>query len=132
MSADQLFYVGQKAFIEKDGKVLTLKHEKGLDFPGGKVKEGELDFINELKREVREETGLEIEVGDPFVVWHTKFPKNAHFIYLIGFKCQYVSGELKLSDEHVGHKWVDMSNYEELDTVDAYYFPALKKYFKIN
>jgi ADP-ribose pyrophosphatase YjhB (NUDIX family) len=125
--ADQLFYVGQKAFIEKDGKVLVLKHEKGLDFPGGKVTEGQLDFTEELKREVREETGLEIEVGDPFVVWHTKFPKNGHFIYLVGFKCRYVSGELKLSDEHTGHEWIGKNDYQAFE--DEFYFPALKKYF---
>jgi 8-oxo-dGTP pyrophosphatase MutT (NUDIX family) len=125
---DQLFYVGQKAFIEKDGEVLTLRHGKGLDFPGGKIKENELDFVKELKREVLEETGLEIEVGDPFVVWHTKFPKNGHQIYLVGYKCKYKSGDLKLSDEHLGFRWVNKSNFHELDDGERY-FVALNKYF---
>jgi 8-oxo-dGTP pyrophosphatase MutT (NUDIX family) len=125
---DQLFYVGQKAFIEKNGEILILKHEKGLDFPGGKIKENELDFIGELKREVLEETRLEIEVDEPFVVWHTKFPKNGHFIYLVGFRCRYISGEIKLSDEHLGYEWVNIQNYESLDDGETY-FGALKKYF---
>ena len=39
---DALFCVGQKAFIEKDGKVLVLNDpEEGLDFPGGKIQVGE-------------------------------------------------------------------------------------------
>ncbi len=42
MEKDTLFCVGQKAFIEKDGKVLVLFDPiEGLDFPGGKIKEGE-------------------------------------------------------------------------------------------
>jgi len=129
MSEDQLFYVGQKAFIEKDGEVLTLKHARGLDFPGGKIQDGHLDFVQELQREVREETGLEIEVSAPFVVWHTEFPKNGHHIYLIGFKCRYVSGELKLSDEHLSHQWVNKNNYKELNN-GTDYFSALEKYFE--
>ncbi len=67
MVEDQLLYVGQKAFIEKGGEVLILMdHDLGLDFPGGKIQEGEIDFTKSLKREVREETKLEIEKGDAF------------------------------------------------------------------
>lgn len=127
--SDQLFFVGQKAFIEKNGEVLTLKHEKGLDFPGGKITEGTLDFVSELRREVREETGLEIEVGDPFVVWHTKFPKNGHNIFLVGYKCKYQTGDLKISDEHLNYQWVNKENFDSLNDGEAY-FAALKKYFE--
>ena len=42
MKNDALFCVGQKAFIEKDGKVLILGDPtEGLDFPGGKIQDGE-------------------------------------------------------------------------------------------
>ena len=45
MSQDQLFFVGQKAFIVRDGKVLVLFNPEGkIDFPGGKIQEGEEDF----------------------------------------------------------------------------------------
>src|SRR5690348_17307163 len=118
---DQLFYVGQKAFIEKDGKVLVLKHAHGLDFPGGKIQAGHLDFENELKREVREETGLEIEVGEAFNVWHTKFPKNGHNIYLVGFKCKYLTGEVKLSEEHTDFSWIDESQLASFSDSEQYF-----------
>lgn len=142
MNDDALFCVGQKAFIEKDGKVLILNDPgEGLDFPGGKIQDGEAkdgdasSLFRSLQREVREETGLEIEVGNPFVVWYHEFPKNHRnypkVVYLVGFKCKYVSGEIKLSDEHNKFKWVDKNDYAEVDD-GSDYFDALKKYFKQN
>ena len=45
MNNDQLIFVGQKAFIDKDGEILTLTDPNlGVDFPGGKIKEGETDL----------------------------------------------------------------------------------------
>jgi len=140
MNDDALFCVGQKAFIEKDGKVLILNDPgEGLDFPGGKIQEGEAkdgdasSLFRSLQREVREETGLEIKVGKPFVVWYHEFPKNYRnypkVVYLVGFKCKYVSGEIKLSDEHNKFKWVDKNDYAEVDD-GSDYFDALKKYFE--
>lgn len=135
MKEDQVFYVGQKAFIDKDGKVLILsdswRHE--LDFPGGKIQEGEFDFSAALQREVREETGLEIEVGDPFCVWHWRFPpkhrNGGKLVFLVGFRCNYVSGEVQISDEHSGYRWVSAEDYREVDDKSDY-FEALRKYFE--
>ncbi len=138
---DQLFYVGQKVFINKDGKVLVLFVPKSylagvskshLDFPGGKIQQGESDFKKALKREVQEEIGLKIKIGDPFVNWFIKLGKDhreaGKKIYLIGFKCKYASGKVRLSDAHNKFKWVDKNNYKELDD-GSDYFKALAKYF---
>jgi len=140
MNDDALFCVGQKAFIQKDGKVLVLNDpEEGLDFPGGKIQVGEArdgdasSLFRSLQREVKEETGLEIEVGNPFVVWYHEFPKNHRnypkVVYLVGFRCKYVSGEIGLSDEHNKFRWVDKNDYFEVDD-GSDYFDALRKYFE--
>lgn len=140
MKKDALFCVGQKAFIEKNGKILVLYDPLvGLDFPGGKIQEGEAkegnadSLINALKKEVREETGLEIKVFEPFAVWYRKFLEKNHRnygkeVYLVAFRCKYVSGEIKLSDEHNRFKWVDKNNYKELDD-GSEYFSVLRKYY---
>ncbi len=139
MKEDALFCVGQKAFIEKDGKVLVLNDPaEGLDFPGGKIQEGEAkdadasSLVRSLQREVMEETGLEIEVGAPFAVWYHEFPKNhrnyPRVVYLVAFKCKYKKGELKLSDEHDNFRWVDEDTYKEVDD-GSDYFDVLGKYF---
>ena len=137
MAEDKQFYVGQKAFIANaKGEVLVLNDPiEGLDFPGGKIQEGETDFAEALKREVREETGLEIEVGAPFVTWYNKFSEGEHRnagkeVYLVGFKCQYFFGEIKLSDEHDKFQWVSQENYKSVND-GTNYFKALEKYFQL-
>ena len=135
MKEDAQFYVGQKAFIEKDGAVLVLNDPtEGLDFPGGKIQVGEIDFIEALKREVREETKLEIEVGAPFTVWYNEFSaphRNAgKKVYLVGFRCKYKSGEVVLSDEHDNFRFVTKENYHEVDD-ESPYFKALDTYFHL-
>ncbi len=138
---DALFCVGQKAFIEKDGKVLVLSDPKeGLDFPGGKIQEGEAKVGDRkslemaLKREVVEETGLTVEVGDPFIVWYNEFSKNhrnyGKVVYLVGFKCKYKSGEVRLSNEHDKFEWVDKNDFKKVDD-GSEYFDALEKYYKL-
>jgi 8-oxo-dGTP diphosphatase len=132
---DKLFFVGQKAFIEKEGEVLVLFNTSNmkLDFPGGKIQEGEEDLDESLRREVREETDLEIEIEGIFTRWLFAFERGHNIgkkVLITGFKCKYRSGELKLSEEHAKYKWVNKDNYKELDDGSAH-FKALEKYFTI-
>lgn len=142
MKNDALFCVGQKAFIEKDEKVLVLFDPiEGLDFPGGKIQAGEAkdgdasSLVASLKREVKEESNLEIEVFDPFSVWYHKFPahhRNAgKVVYLVAFRCRYIAGEIKLSSEHNNFRWVDKTDYKEVDD-GSDYFDVLEKYFEFS
>jgi 8-oxo-dGTP diphosphatase len=108
----QLFQVGQKALIERDGEVLVMFFPNGwLDLPGGRIDEGETDLIAALKSEVTEETTLEIEVGEPFA---TSLARNTA-VYLVVYRCRYVSGEVTLSEEHSAYRWVNRTNYHEVD-----------------
>jgi 8-oxo-dGTP diphosphatase len=57
------------AVIERDGKILigqrqrTARHAFKWEFPGGKVEPGE-DERTALKRELREELGIDAEIGE--------------------------------------------------------------------
>ena len=139
MNEDALFCVDQKAFIEKDDKVLILKTPEGeLDFPGGKIQQGEArvgamsSLTRSLQREVMEETGLVIDVFNPFAVWYYEFlnrERNAgKVVYLVAFKCKYVAGDVKLSNEHGKFRWVSRDDYHDVDD-GSEYFDVLKKYF---
>jgi 8-oxo-dGTP pyrophosphatase MutT (NUDIX family) len=120
------FEVGQKAFIDRDGRVLVVFFPNGwLDFPGGRIDEGERNLVDALKREVREETSLEIEVGEPFATWLGR----ENTVYIVGYRCRYVSGEVVLSHEHIDYQWVDASNFQELKDKRSAPFEALRKYF---
>jgi len=138
MPRDQIFFVGQKALIEKDGRVLVLfRKPYGADLPGGKVQEGELDFNLSLQREVKEETGLSIAVGEPFATEYFKFPETLRkernlecaYIYLVMYQVTNVTGEISLSDEHESYTWVSQDDYQELDDRSGVIKKVLQKYF---
>ncbi|MDR3576567.1 MAG: A/G-specific adenine glycosylase [Anaerolineaceae bacterium] len=60
------------------------------EFPGGKLEAGE-DFSGALKREIREELGVEIMAGEPFGIYRHAY---THFrVTLHAFLCELVSGE---------------------------------------
>jgi len=132
---DLVCFIGQKAFIEKNGELLILHDpQMGLDLPGGKVREGELDLSMALKREVIEETGLTIEILEPFYTWFFTIPLDSGHrsagknIFSVGYKCKYISGEVKLSSEHDWYKWINKNSYKE-DT-NSGFGKALETYFK--
>ena len=134
MAQDKMFYVGLKAFIKKNDKILILNDpQHGLDFPGGKMQEGESDFTEALQREVREETGLEITVSVPFYTWYFEYSlhhRNAgKEVFLVGYRCEYVSGEIQLSDEHDHFQWISKDEYQNYKEESEYY-KALEHYFE--
>lgn len=84
------------ALIFHDGKLLIAQrhaeaHMGGLwEFPGGKREPGE-SFEQCLVREIREELGVEISVGELFEeVAHTYPEKSVHLKF---FTCKLLSGE---------------------------------------
>ena len=139
MAEDKLFFVGQKAFINKNGKLLVLRDpdyavdgDVGLDFPGGKIQIGELDLPEALRREVREETSLEIEIRELFVTWYNEFPEHhrnaGKKVFFVGYRCKYKSGDVTLSHEHNSYRWVNRNDYHEVDDKSKF-FDALEQYF---
>jgi len=134
MKQDEEFYVVQKAFIKNGDKVLVLGDPKeGLDFPGGKIQKDETDLQKSLQREVREETKLEIKVGIPFMAWIDIFPSHHIFAgkkaYCIAYRCDYVSGQVVLSNEHDSFSWVTKDDFKSVDDGTSY-FDILAKYFE--
>ena len=72
--ACEIFFA-QKAFIFRDEKLLLVRksgddpNQPGLlEVPGGRMRFGE-DIDDHIRREVREEVGIEIVPGIPFYVW---------------------------------------------------------------
>ncbi len=89
-------YTVTAAVIEREGLLLLAQRRQedllgGLwEFPGGKVKEGE-DLPACLRREIREELGAEVSVGQALGVYRHAY---THFrITLHAFRCRLVSGE---------------------------------------
>jgi len=111
--------VAFKAIIKKDDKILVIKRSSNeevyselWDIPGGRMNFGETP-AEALKREAKEETGLDIELNRPFRIW--TFMANPEK-QVIGITCiaDYVSGEVILSAEHTEFRWIDASEFQAL------------------
>lgn len=85
------------------------------EFPGGKVEPGE-SRSDALRREVREELGCEVEVGDQ--VESTPHSTPTLRLILTTFYCSIVSGA-PVPAEHAELRWVTRSRLSALDWAPA-------------
>lgn len=110
------------ALIHDDsGQVLMVRTRKWSSLwgiPGGKVKYGET-MEAALRREIREETNLEIEdirfvlVQD--CIHSNEFYREAHFV-LVNFTARRTgSNPVQLNDEAQEHRWLPLKEAMELD-----------------
>lgn len=104
-----------RAIAVKDDKLLLLQrpskssHDNGRwELPGGKIKKGEF-FDEGLKREVMEETGLDLKILGFFEAVEDSFTacKNHEVIKSVnvGMHSILQDGEIKLSREHRAFEW---------------------------
>jgi len=105
--------IGVGAIIIDEGRVVLVKrgHEplKGeWSIPGGVLEVGEM-LREAAIREVREETGLNVETLDLLGVFdrvvHDEAGKTLYHYVLIDFLCRHVSGELCCSDDADEARW---------------------------
>lgn len=112
------FRIAVKSFIVKDNRLLILKRESddvqspGIwEIPGGRLNLGEHP-IKGLKREIKEETGLTIDVLHSLNVRHFTRSDNQTITMLI-FLCKTSDDKISLSKEHSAHDWINIDNCKE-------------------
>lgn len=112
--------------VENDRKEILLLKSRGREvwmFPGGQVEVGE-NLIDALIREAREESAMDIVVGKLFCVSSNTGSYQGYNGYglvptkvVMGFTCEYVSGEFRPSDETTDFMWVPKEEVLQLLTV---------------
>lgn len=127
-SQEDCFHLGAKALIQNnEGKILILRQNPEKfkkpplsywDIPGGRMQKNE-SIETALKREVYEETGLELLTLHPFLTVLTgiRIPVGAGDVGLIfsTYLCTIPSNStIQLSDEHVYFEWAGLSRAVEL------------------
>lgn len=107
--------------IVEQGKVLVTQRKEdapdGLlwEFPGGKVMEGE-EPRQALKRELKEELEIEVEVGKIFEVTFHTYPQ--HPILLLAYRCRIEKGIPKPLGCH-DLRWVGLRELKSLSMPPA-------------
>jgi 8-oxo-dGTP diphosphatase len=108
--------------IEQDGRILIGKRKRGKhlagnwEFPGGTVETGETPKEC-LRRELREELAVEVEVGD--LICSSEYSYTPDWtIKLLAYRIRLASGILDLKD-HEEVRWVIMSDLVNYDFSEA-------------
>ena len=107
--------------IVVDGKALITERgrepEKGrYDVPGGFLSAGE-GVLEGLRREVREELGVEIEVSiDDCVsmVPHT-YGDEGEYVLAIGFLARLATGDPRAADDVAAIRWVRLDEVDDIE-----------------
>lgn len=132
-------FIATKTIIAHDGKILILReagsYTEGTntgryDLPGGRLKPGE-HFKEALKREVVEETGLSIQIGNPIAVneWRPIVRGEQWQIVGIFFECYAFSPKVVVSADHDAFEWIDPREYKKYNIIDNLK-PVFEEYLK--
>lgn len=117
---------------DKEGNILLVKtYNHGWVFPGGQVEEGE-NLIDALIREIKEESGIDVEVSSLIGIYsNTGKNKGYNGVKVVPTKvmmdyiCTPVGGALCSSDETSESLWV--AKDKVLDMIEA---PAIRERYQ--
>lgn len=136
---ERRFGVATKGLIIKDDKILiiykTAKEAENdpdpslrKDQPGGRTEFGE-DPNVALLREIKEEVGLEVKAITPINVWY--YVKESFQLIGINYLCEWVSGDVVLSEEHESYEWLSLEDILERNWNDQEKFIKAFEYYSI-
>jgi len=123
--------------LNKKGEALLCRSHKWfgkLTTPGGHIELGETAEAA-VKREVKEEVGMDVEVGPRLIVqefiFGPEFAKRKHFIFLT-YLCYAKITDVKIDhDEMQSFEWMRPEDALKAD-IDTYTRETIEAYLKLN
>lgn len=123
-----ILQVGVKIFLRNpDGKYLLMRRSpekypgvKGeWDIPGGRINPG-FSLIENLRREVKEETQLEI-ISEPKLIYAQDIiPSEERHIVRISYTGETRGEPILDISEHMEYEWLSLDEFKRRDDVDIY------------
>jgi 8-oxo-dGTP diphosphatase len=115
--------VGVGVVLIDDDRILLIQRgrepQRGMwAVPGGKVRHGE-PMRTAAKREVLEETGLEVEVED--AIWVGEVIEGDHHLVIIDFAGSLVGGDLRAADDADDARWVPLDEAKDYPLTPTMY-----------
>ena len=124
-----------RGVVRKEDKILILRrHPKSRnnphkwELPGGKVDSGEF-FDVALVREFKEETNLDVNVGDFCEAIQNDYP-HKRTVQLMMY-LDDINGSVEISDEHTQFKWASMDEIRSLELSTSFKKVLKKKNYKL-
>ncbi|PIN76238.1 hypothetical protein COV18_00365 [Candidatus Woesearchaeota archaeon CG10_big_fil_rev_8_21_14_0_10_37_12] len=113
---------------EKNEFLMVKLKNHSWHFPGGRLNECETS-ITALKREVKEETNLEITNINP--IFTRCFDEGENHKYGVFFSARVKEPyTVKISDEHNDFAWFNKNQLSEIHFWQPFYKELLERYFK--
>ena len=126
--------VGVRALLwNKEDKYLLLRRssekypEAGAtwDIVGGRIEPGS-PLIENLKRDIREEVGLELMDEPKLIAAQDILRVPGRHVVRLTYTAQ-IDGEPKLDDDHTEYKWLTREEMESLGDLDNYFKELLEE-----
>jgi 8-oxo-dGTP diphosphatase len=109
-----IFYGDEILCVQRPENKLSYISKK-FEFPGGKIEDGETKQ-EALKREIQEELGINLSIGDFFLTVIHPYPDFE--LTMHSFICEVDTKDIVLH-EHILLKWLTTENLNQLDWAAA-------------
>jgi ADP-ribose pyrophosphatase YjhB (NUDIX family) len=129
-----ILQVGVKAFLKnQEGKYLLLKRSSekyseikgGWDIVGGRINTGST-LVDNLRREIKEETRLEI-IGEPKLLEAQDIIRNDKHVVRLSYIAETEGEPILDTSENTEYKWLTIEEMKNQENLDIYVRDILKK-----
>lgn len=136
-----LFVVLTMGIVQKGSTFLIAQRSNADDqspgiwsFPGGKLENmvGECVVEENLKKELKEEVGVEIDEKVKLLANDVFIRSSGHYVLTLLFLCKWRSGKGEAREDQVDVQWATIEDLETMDlpSYSKKRVKVLKKYFQ--
>jgi ADP-ribose pyrophosphatase YjhB (NUDIX family) len=141
MQNKDVYFVAVKVFLlDSQGNLLITKDRFGdWDIPGGRLRENDFDvsLTDVVERKIQEElgSGISYKLDEPAVFMRherdeilSSGDREKKRIFAIGYRAEYMAGQLALGKNHVELKWVNLKTFKPEEYFTGGWLKGVKEF----